>query len=65
MDPMAPLAPMLDNVSVKIESKDNHVIIAKMASTTFLIVYLANVMKMVAYTIFVIRSMGTVNAWLI
>ena len=62
MDPMAPLAPMLDNVSVKIESKDNHVIIAKMASTTFLIVYLANVMKMVAYTIFVIRSMGTVNA---
>ena len=65
MDPMAPLAPMLDNVSVKIKSKDNHVIIAKMASTTFLIVYLANVMKMVAYTIFVIRSMGTVNAWLI
>ena len=65
MDPMAPLAPMLDNVSVKIELKDNHVIIAKMASTTFLIVYLANVMKMVAYTIFVIRSMGTVNAWLI
>ena len=57
MDPMAPLAPMLDNVSVKINLKDNLVIVAKMDSTGFLTVNLANVIKMVAYTIFVIRSL--------
>ena len=63
MDPMAPLAPMLDNVFVKINSKDNLVIVAKMDSTGFLTVNLANVMKMVAYTIFAIRLMEAVNVF--
>ena len=63
MDPMGPLAPMPDNVSVKIESKDNRVIVAKMDSMGFLTVNLANVMKMVAYTIFVTRSMEAVNVF--
>ena len=63
MDPMALLVPIPDNVSVMIESKDNPVIVAKMDSTGFLIVNLANVMKMVAYTIFAIRSMEAVNVF--
>ena len=63
MDLMGPLAPMPDNVSVKIESKDNRVIVAKMDSTAFQTVNLANVMKMVAYTIFATRSMEAVNVF--
>ena len=63
MDPMAPLVPIPDNVSVMIESKDNPVIVAKMDSTAFLTVNLANVMMMVAYTIFAIRSMEAVNVF--
>ena len=63
MDPMAPLVPIPDNVSVMIESKDNPVIVAKMDSTAFQTVNLANVMMMVAYTIFAIRSMEAVNVF--
>ena len=63
MGPMAPLVPIPDNVSVMIESKDNRVIVAKMDSTAFQTVNLANVMKMVAYTISVIKSMEAVNVF--
>ena len=63
MGPMAPLVPIPDNVSVMIESKDNRVIVAKMDSTAFQTVNLANVMMMVAYTIFATRSMEAVNVF--
>ena len=63
MDPIAPLVPIPDNVSVMIESKDNRVIVAKMDSTAFQTVNLANVMMMVAYTIFATRSMEAVNVF--
>ena len=48
MDPMVPLAPMKDNVCVKIESKESNVIVAKMATTVSQTVNLVNVMKMEA-----------------
>ena len=63
MDPMEPHVSIPDNVSVMIESKDNRVIVAKMDSTAFQTVNLANVMKMVAYTIFAIRLTEAVNVF--
>ena len=63
MDLIALLAPMLDNVSVKIDLRDHLVIVAKIDSMGFLTVNLANVMKMVAYTIFAIKLMEVVNVF--
>ena len=63
MDPMVPLAPMMDNVCVKIDSKESNVMVAKMAIMVSQTVNLVNVMKMVAYTIFATRSMEAVNVF--
>ena len=63
MDPMVPLAPMMDNVCVKIDSKESNVMVAKMAFMVSQTVNLVNVMKMVAYTIFATRSMEAVNVF--
>ena len=63
MDPMVPLAQMMDNVCVKIDSKESNVMVAKMAIMVSQTVNLVNVMKMVAYTIFATRSMEAVNVF--
>ena len=61
MDPMVPLAQMMDNVCVKIDLKESNVIVAKMVTTVSQTVNLVNVMKMVACTILATRSMEAVN----
>ena len=61
MDPMVPLAPMKDNVCVKIESKESNVIVAKMATTVSQTVNLVNVMKMEASTTFATKVMEFVD----